>query len=132
MRVIENYILDLKPYPITMDAMEKALESPTMKEVLEKNLLRGEISPRFSDGDHLRYFIVDPKNTRFSTTDVILNKEKKELSMTIFFDNNDIGEWLADKIKSGELAMEMRGVNNGEDFRLICFDIIPVEKSIRR
>ena len=52
--------------------------------------------------------------------------------MTIFFDNNDIGEWLADKIKSGELAMEMRGVNNGEDFRLICFDIIPVEKSIRR
>lgn len=43
MKIISDYILDLKPYPITMNAMEKTLESPTLKEVLEKNLLRGEI-----------------------------------------------------------------------------------------
>lgn len=134
MKIISDYILDLKPYPITMNAMEKTLESPTLKEVLEKNLLRGEVDPIFKDDDHLRYFTVNPVNTAFSTTDLVLNKEKEELSMNIIFDNNEFAESLVKGIESGTLVFEMRGVSNnkGEDFRLICFDIVPVEKSRRR
>ena len=134
MKIISDYILDLKPYPITMNAMEKALESPNIEEVLEKNLLRGEVDPIFNDDDHLRYFTVNLVNTAFSTTDLVLNKEKEELSMNIIFDNNEFAESLVKGIESGTLVFEMRGVSNNksEDFRLICFDIVPVEKSRRR
>ena len=129
MRVISNYKLDLSDYPITMDAVEEALNSPTMKEVLEKNLLRGEINPIFPEGDRLRYFTVDPTNTAFLVTDPVLNKDAKELTINIIFDNNKIGNNLADLLEAGKLVVEMRGVNNNAgSFRLICFDLIPIEK----